>query len=1506
MSTEHEPVLSPKGCPIENFPEDPERLFSANGLTLDYPRIGWIAGGCCTFLATAISLVLIYRHYQYYTKPNQQRYIVRMLLMVPIYAITSWFSFVYVREAIYYDTIRVFYEAFVIASFLILLLQYLGESLEDQKRALKRHKKTERWFFPMCCLKYNPSRPHFLQYMKWGILQYVPLNVLGSLLTVVLETQGTYCESSWNPKFGHVWILFINFTSVTLATYFLIMFYFTIRADLKEYEPFYKFLAIKLSLVVEGFVYFGYIKASEYWSTGDISIGINALLIDFEMVIFAIIHLKAFSYKPYVPRIPNPDLPPPEQQQREALLSSGDGGDNREGGSGEAALASLSVDTMPEAAGGRTQQQQTGAGGAPKRKPAPSATPIERGDKKSKKKKKDQGPPEKIMDFTQKTPIWRGILDSFNPLDTIRELSYGCMYMYKWIRGIPVDKDSRRLLDLQVAFGRVRPEVPYTPTEEELKKERKEKRKKKLKERERRRKERKKMGLDTDEEDEDEEGDSSNDDDDDESDNNGDRDLEKGGNRDNNDSDEKDRRRRDADGSEGTGAGQGPVSRYRQFQGNNNNNDGYQGGQDRRADAAYDIGEGGGGGAGSGTEAYGRSTVARKPVKPVKKTAATNPILPYLERDPSIKLEKADAARTERATLPDIQLDPVERKIALSGLYVDLPLSPVNENIGSPGSSVDIPLPMQYRHDHRHQYQPYYVQESAARGGGSEWDYERRQQQRPRDHRLEIDQEPTTSRFDHRDRDLERAAAVGVGPAPYVLPIPVQPISPEPHAPAVGSSRGGGRSVPPVDIDAPPRGGLTRLANDNFVSKGSSPYHFDRDFDDNSKDNKSNARNNNGGKGFTREPFSATNDPRIAALSHYGQQQQQGRGRGGVHNSHHHLHHQRGDSADTSVLSTSTTTDSLASAPLGAGREGFYHHREASRSDPELSHYGLDHEHYLERMHYLEEQERQAQYYLQLQQQQQLLREERRRSQFPMQPDHPEPSSSSSAPVPGPVDDAVAVAGGVTSVTDPDRTSVVIQGEMNSDQFHLIPREKKTRRGGESTLLPQPLPAPVDSQVPDPGKVPSDDSNNIAAAAADANAVQEQQQVVQEDPIVVEYNLLQHRQMQQGQQRTQQELQYQEQQHRRQRQHHQKHDSRDQQQQQQQQQRATMKPPPPPSNSRHQQQQQHLLPRRRNSIESLDSDSSGGGFRVQDYGFRPTAGGGVSRVPKGSRYQQAYRYPMPLPQPVPPAQLYQFPQDKDLYDRQRRERTNTRDRDWDRGRDRDQRYYYQRPQQPYQQQYSTRPYLDDSSRQPYIPQSQPPYSHPSVDTLYRSPPPPVLTPIDDRSSRPVRRAQDPSPTTRDRRDRDRDRDPRYTTDKYDDNSSREPYYAVESPAENLFPASRYAAPFVRDYELQQRERDARQRMTRSPPIVDPLSLQQQQQPPVQRWQQHQSVDRPMVPQPGGRRGTGDIDGRSRVPPSQPHRQGLGSGAYEDDGPYEEAILWTRSPPITVPAPTLRD
>src|SRR5262245_59630278 len=97
-------------------------------------RIGWSMSGAAAAVATVISMVLIYKHLQYYYKvgwrrsgqpsrttpgsppaqPNQQRYIIRICLMVPIYAIISWLSYFYYRQSIYYEVLRDCYEAFVL------------------------------------------------------------------------------------------------------------------------------------------------------------------------------------------------------------------------------------------------------------------------------------------------------------------------------------------------------------------------------------------------------------------------------------------------------------------------------------------------------------------------------------------------------------------------------------------------------------------------------------------------------------------------------------------------------------------------------------------------------------------------------------------------------------------------------------------------------------------------------------------------------------------------------------------------------------------------------------------------------------------------------------------------------------------------------------------------------------------------------------------------------------------------------------------------------------------------------------------------------------------------------------------------------------------------------------------------------------------------------------------------------------------------------------------------
>lgn len=207
--------------------------------------IGWTISGAAAAVSTLIALFLILKHAQYYTKPNQQRYIIRIILMVPIYAIISWLSYYFYTEAVYYQLIRNCYEAFVIASFFALLLQYLGDTIEEQRRVVRLHWKPIAVPFPFCCIMCNPSDPHFLQILKYGILQYVILQPLCTIASVISHYKGVYCPESYSFSHAHVYIMIIIFVSVTISLYSLIILYQAVKVDLAPYKPFSKFLCVK-------------------------------------------------------------------------------------------------------------------------------------------------------------------------------------------------------------------------------------------------------------------------------------------------------------------------------------------------------------------------------------------------------------------------------------------------------------------------------------------------------------------------------------------------------------------------------------------------------------------------------------------------------------------------------------------------------------------------------------------------------------------------------------------------------------------------------------------------------------------------------------------------------------------------------------------------------------------------------------------------------------------------------------------------------------------------------------------------------------------------------------------------------------------------------------------------------------------------------------------------------------------------------------------------------------
>ena len=85
-----------------------------------------IIAGIFALLACFVTGFQLYQHYTHWSHPPSQKLIVRILLMVPVYAVTSWLALLELEYSTYIDFVRVCYEAFTLYTFMVLLTQYLG------------------------------------------------------------------------------------------------------------------------------------------------------------------------------------------------------------------------------------------------------------------------------------------------------------------------------------------------------------------------------------------------------------------------------------------------------------------------------------------------------------------------------------------------------------------------------------------------------------------------------------------------------------------------------------------------------------------------------------------------------------------------------------------------------------------------------------------------------------------------------------------------------------------------------------------------------------------------------------------------------------------------------------------------------------------------------------------------------------------------------------------------------------------------------------------------------------------------------------------------------------------------------------------------------------------------------------------------------------------------------------------------------------------------------------
>ncbi|CZS92092.1 probable transmembrane protein 34 [Rhynchosporium agropyri] len=267
-----------------------------------------IVAGVSSLLASLLSIVSVWLQTKNYRKPLLQRYVVRILLMVPIYSLSSWSSIISLKAAMFVDPIRDIYEAFTIYTFFQLLINFIGGERALIIMMHGREPVHHLWPLNHCLPKVDISDPHTFLAIKRGILQYAWLKPILGLASIVMKATGTYKEGYLGLTSGYLWSGIAYNISVTVSLYSLGMFWVCMSKDLQPFRPVPKFLCVKLIIFAsywQGFflsilVWLGAIPDDvEGYTPDNLAAAIQDALICIEMPMFAIAHWYAFSWHDY-------------------------------------------------------------------------------------------------------------------------------------------------------------------------------------------------------------------------------------------------------------------------------------------------------------------------------------------------------------------------------------------------------------------------------------------------------------------------------------------------------------------------------------------------------------------------------------------------------------------------------------------------------------------------------------------------------------------------------------------------------------------------------------------------------------------------------------------------------------------------------------------------------------------------------------------------------------------------------------------------------------------------------------------------------------------------------------------------------------------------------------------------------------------------------------------------------------------------------------------------------
>jgi hypothetical protein len=269
--------------------------------------------GTSVLLTLLISFHLVRKHLKFMSKPDEQRKIIAILYLAPVFAMDSFISLLAKDASGFFELVKDVYEGYVVYVFFSLLVEYLGgehrvvDLLEAFNSPIYRP-------WPLSLILPHPYFPlhhrvlgfKFFRSCKVGVMQFVVLRPLIAVLVAILDLADVYERGKVSINNSYIWIEIIVNISVTWAVYCLVCFFvaFHKTPNLAIHDPLPKFLAVK------SVVFLSFWQGLLLALLSDLNVidelgptFIQNVLICFEMLIASIYHHYAFPWQVYVSSI---------------------------------------------------------------------------------------------------------------------------------------------------------------------------------------------------------------------------------------------------------------------------------------------------------------------------------------------------------------------------------------------------------------------------------------------------------------------------------------------------------------------------------------------------------------------------------------------------------------------------------------------------------------------------------------------------------------------------------------------------------------------------------------------------------------------------------------------------------------------------------------------------------------------------------------------------------------------------------------------------------------------------------------------------------------------------------------------------------------------------------------------------------------------------------------------------------------------------------------------------